>query len=177
MPSKVTIRIRRAFGRDAALLTQISRETFKEAFARDLHEKDLYRYMDENYQESIQKSEIRKPDAIVLLVVAEDTPVGFSMVYPAPPPPCLPGDRAIQLKRFYLFRKYHGTGAANELMCKTLAETATSGYENVWLSCWELNERALSFYRRWQFTDAGRQFFTVGTDVQQDVILTRPAIL
>ena len=177
MPSKITIQIRPAFVRDAGLLTQISRETFKEAFARDLHEKDLYRYMDENYQESIQKSEIREPDSIVLLAVAENTPAGFSMVYPAPPPPCLPGDHTIQLKRFYLFRKYHGIGAANDLMRATLMETAKSGHENVWLSCWELNHRALSFYRKWQFTDAGRQFFTVGTDVQQDVILTRPAKL
>ena len=47
------------------------------------------------------------------------------------------------------------------------------GYHSVWLSSWELNDRANAFYKKWGFKIVGTQKFTVGSDIQSDFILSR----
>jgi ribosomal protein S18 acetylase RimI-like enzyme len=58
-------------------------------------------------------------------------------------------------------------------MQATIEESRSRGYLSVWLSSWELNERANAFYEKWQFKVVGNQKFTVGRDIQNDFILSR----
>jgi ribosomal protein S18 acetylase RimI-like enzyme len=54
-----------------------------------------------------------------------------------------------------------------------LAEALSRGYRSVWLSSWELNHRANSFYKKWKFRIVGRAKFKVGSDIQNDFIFAR----
>ncbi len=55
----------------------------------------------------------------------------------------------------------------------SVKESRSRGYQSVWLSSWELNDRANAFYKKWQFKVVGSQKFTVGSDIQNDFILSR----
>jgi hypothetical protein len=42
---------------------------------------------------------------------------------------------------------------------------------------WERNSRAIAFYEKWKFRVVGEQAFLLGTDVQKDLLMARPAEL
>jgi ribosomal protein S18 acetylase RimI-like enzyme len=54
-----------------------------------------------------------------------------------------------------------------------IEQSRSRGYKTIWLSSWELNDRANAFYKKWGFKVVGSQKFTVGSDVQNDFILSR----
>jgi ribosomal protein S18 acetylase RimI-like enzyme len=58
-------------------------------------------------------------------------------------------------------------------MQASLEDSRFRGYHTVWLSSWEFNDRANAFYKKWQFKVVGREKFTVGSDIQNDFILSR----
>ena len=50
-------------------------------------------------------------------------------------------------------------------------EALGAGYETIWLGVWERNERAIRFYEKWGFREAGTHDFILGNDVQNDLIM------
>lgn len=47
------------------------------------------------------------------------------------------------------------------------------GGRTLWLGVWERNPRAMAFYRKCGFRDAGSHQFVVGTDSQTDRIMVK----
>ena len=50
---------------------------------------------------------------------------------------------------------------------------AELGAQTIWLGVWERNEKAQAFYRRFGFVECGEHVFTVGSDDQRDIIMSR----
>ena len=55
-----------------------------------------------------------------------------------------------------------------------LDEMERRGYDVVWLGVWERNPRAIAFYGKFEFREAGEHVFPVGNDSQRDIVLVRP---
>jgi ribosomal protein S18 acetylase RimI-like enzyme len=68
-------------------------------------------------------------------------------------------------------RALHGSGAAQQLMAGVLAYAAAAGHDGVWLQVWEQNPRAIRFYAKAGFTDAGDATFRIGEQVDRDRVL------
>jgi ribosomal protein S18 acetylase RimI-like enzyme len=56
-------------------------------------------------------------------------------------------------------------------MAAARAAAREFGGQHLWLSVWERNPRALSFYKKEDFVDVGSADFYVGSDRQTDRIL------
>jgi GNAT superfamily N-acetyltransferase len=59
-------------------------------------------------------------------------------------------------------------------MTAALDEARRRGARHLWLTTWDRNQRALSFYRKCGFDVIGATTFTVGNDRQHDLVLSRP---
>ena len=79
-----------------------------------------------------------------------------------------------EIQRLYVRREAQGTGLAHILMRACIDEIARRGSDLAWLGVWEKNPRAIAFYRKFGFTEAGDHVFPVGDDPQRDVIMVRP---
>jgi ribosomal protein S18 acetylase RimI-like enzyme len=51
---------------------------------------------------------------------------------------------------------------------------AQRGCRTAWLGVWERNPRAIAFYRKRGFVEAGEQIFVLGTDHQRDKVFVKP---
>jgi ribosomal protein S18 acetylase RimI-like enzyme len=174
MTSDLPIKIRRARLAEAPMLTSLMRRAFKDAFAHNTRADDLKTHMDSHFALKLQMAELRSPDTDTLLAFFDAHPAGYAQILPRPAPDCVKAEHPVQMQRFYLLKSFWGTQAADELMKACLATLSQSSYSAVWLSCWNRNERALSFYRRWGFSRCGTVPFIVGSDRQTDFILLRP---
>jgi GNAT superfamily N-acetyltransferase len=79
----------------------------------------------------------------------------------------------VELNRFYLVQDWVGQGAGSRLMQACLEEARQTGHDIIWLGVWEKNDRAIAFYRKWDFVEVGRHPFLLGEDLQVDLVMQR----
>lgn len=165
--------IRKAELSDAELLVELGRQSFYEAFATQTDPQDMETHLRRAFNIDEINSELKRGHSLFFIIEIESSPAGYAYLYPKIPPGCITYCDPIQMERFYLRKNYYGQGVGDALMKACLKEAKALGYRSVWLSSWELNDRANSFYKKWQFEIAGRQKFEVGSDVQNDYIFAR----
>lgn len=97
--------------------------------------------------------------------------IGYCKMGPLSLPVETHGRRALELKQMYVRRDYHGQGVAKELMLKFLQWGVSHAAEDLYISCWSENHRALAFYRRFGFEVIGAYTFWVGSHGDDERIL------
>jgi len=184
-PAIEPVTLRRATATDAAALALVGAATFLEAFTWMLPGADIVAHCAKNHTPEAYAAYLAKKDTrITLAVTGVDVPVGYAMLT-APDLPSfdvLPTD--IELKRIYLFSRFRSTATpveglpgvrtAQALMDAAIADARALGSTRLLLGTHEGNERAIGFYRRNGFREAGTRTFTVGTQVCCDLIFAKP---
>jgi diamine N-acetyltransferase len=104
--------------------------------------------------------------------------IGYALLNAGTPPyQLVGGSHSIHIKRFYILEEWTGQKLGDVLMARCLEYVRHSGFETVWLTVWRNNERAIRFYKRWGFRNAGVYDFVVGRDIQEDFLLVRAGLL
>ncbi len=184
-----TIRLRQATGDDAAALALLGGAAFLEAFTWMLPGPDIITFCAQNHTPEAYAHYLALPDTrITLAETFTGAPVGYAMLT-APDLPSfkvLPSD--IELKRIYLLSRFRslrtpvldaagqpvsGLRAGQALMDAALSTAGTLGRTRLLVGTHACNERAIAFYRRNGFVDAGTRTFHVGTQCCCDLILAR----
>lgn len=170
------VSIRRADTSDAARLASLARATFVDTFGRDNTAADMALYTAHAFGEDIQRAELSDSRVIVLIAEQNGEAVGYAMLREGPAPDCVGARDAIEIARLYSVQRLIGSGIGAALMQRCLTEVESRGKDVVWLGVWEHNARAIAFYRRWGFVDAGTQQFVLGRDRQIDRVMFRGVI-
>lgn len=166
--------IRKAGPHDAKRLAKIAEETFRDTFAAMNAAEDMELHCRASYSDAIQGGEIVNPDMLTLLCEQDGNPVGFAQLRWGKPPGFVVADAPGEIQRLYVARDCHGRGVAHDLMSACLDEMASHQCDLVWLGVWEKNSRAIAFYRKFGFQQAGEQVFWLGNDPQRDIVMVRP---
>lgn len=164
--------VRPASAADAQRLQRVALETFEEAFREALPEAVLEAIFAERFTPERFRGELK--DEAFALFIAEDAEgfQGYGVVQADPPPVPLEG-AALELGRLYVRAARHGEGVGEALMDACVAEARRRGARWLWLKVWEDNPRAWAFYRRWGFTEAGREEVRVAGVVLPHRILVK----
>ncbi len=167
------ISIRNAGPTDVDLLVELGKLSFYEAFSEETAPQDLADHLQTAFEVEDIKAQLNNDHSIFIILEIDASAAGYAYLHPETPPDCVKDPDTIQLVRLYLRRKYYGRDVGNTLMKACLEEAVSRGYRSVWLSSWELNHRANSFYKKWEFQIVGRAKFKVGSDIQDDFIFAR----
>ena len=165
--------VRKALSSDADLLIKLGKSCFYEAFSDVTAPEDMQAYLASTFRRSEIEKQLNNVRAIIYIAEIVSDSAGYIYSHPAVTPKCIGDTTAIKLERLYLRKRYFGSGAGDALMQTSINAYRASGYQAVWLSSWELNDRANAFYKKWDFKVVGHQKFTVGSDIQNDLILSR----
>jgi diamine N-acetyltransferase len=170
----LSLTIRRAGPADAAWLAELGERTFRETYAAHNTADDMESYVAAHFGVHRQAAELR--DAAKLTLVAEEDgrAAGYVQLARGAVPASVAGTAPMEVTRFYVDRPWHGRGVAQHLMAAAESAASAEGARTLWLGVWERNERAIAFYRKCGFRDAGTQVFTLGRDRQRDLVLERP---
>ncbi len=168
--------IRRATTRDAAALVQFAERLFRETFGPDNNVRDMEDYVAHAFTVDRQRAAIDSADSMVLVAEHRETLAAYAQLRIADVPATATADASVpsaEIERFYVDPQWHGNGLAADLMSEALREAAGRGARAVWLGVWERNARAIAFYRKAGFVEAGSQTFMLGSDAQRDLIMVR----
>ena len=170
MPS---VTIRPAVLEDAAILADLGARTFRETFETLCSPGDLVAFITATYSETIQRSELADPDRPGLVLELDGVPSGFVQLRLGHREPCVTANRPVELQRIYVLRAFHGGGFGEALMRASVELARAWGADALWLGVWEHNDRALAFYGRWGFCEAGDHVFRIGQQIDRDLILVK----
>ena len=159
---------------DAAELAAFAARTFAEAFAADNDPDDLQAHLSSSYTPEQQAAELADPSMTTILARSQGELLAYAQVRRSSPPSCVTQSAPIELYRFYLDSRAHGSGLAAELMQAVHQVARDFEAHHIWLGVWEQNPRAIAFYEKEQFVDVGNKEYMVGPDRQIDrVLVTR----
>jgi ribosomal protein S18 acetylase RimI-like enzyme len=170
--SRTPLDIRVAGPADAATLTEFAARTFRETYLATCTPADVESYVAEHFAPTRQASELADPTLRTLFTVIDGTLAGYAQLRNGAAPASVPGDRPIEIARFYVDAPWHGRGVAASQMAACL-DTARRDADVVWLGVYQHNTRAVKFYEKSGFRVVGTSSFTMGTDVQDDYLMAR----
>lgn len=173
IPSPEAITIRYANASDNILLAQMGAKTFSDSFAKDNTPENMATYLAASFSPEKQAGELADPNTIFLIAEIAAQPVGYARLKRGPAPECITGQQPIEIVRFYAIQAMIGKGVGARLMQACLEEAARHHCDVIWLDVWEQNPRAIAFYRKWGFVEAGSQTFQLGNDMQHDLLMQR----
>lgn len=169
-------RIRRATPADAATLATLGARLFTEAYGPTHPEPDLTPYLAAAFAVSGLSAALADEDVAILLVEGSDgEPIGYAHTHTrnAPLPEGVGGNRATEIERFYLDRRWHGQGVADALMTACIEVTAAAGADRTYLQVWQEAPRPIAFYRRSGFDVVGSATFRFGARRDEDFLMMR----
>lgn len=167
----MTITYRDATAADAATLDRIFDASFCDTFAHLYRPEDLDSFLSSF---GIDDWEAQLDDSAYAFRIAEadGQAVGYLKLGPLKLP-VQTSRPAILLDQLYILKEYHGVGIAHGLMDWALAEAATRGVEEMYLTVFTENHRARRFYDRYGFIPVGRYDFMVGSHADEDIIMMK----
>ena len=164
------VNIRIATKADAELLLSLSRKTFSQTFAAQNSEADMKAYLAENFSLARIREELKESGTTFLLAFIDEQPAGYAKLTAARNPE-LPQPEQAELARIYVLQKFQGQQIGKALLELSLAFARQAGAAVLWLGVWEHNQKALEFYRKYNFQQFGQHLFMLGSDAQNDLLL------
>ena len=165
--------IRSAGLEDATLLADLAARTFRDAFGPANRPEDLVLHLRTHYTSERMQAELADPGGVTLLAEIAGQLAGYAQLAEQEPPLAL-GPGGLMLHRFYLEQLWIGRGIAGPLMDAVRDVARRRGARYLWLTVWQENPRAVAFYRKCGFVEAGTTTFTVGSDPQVDWVMQGP---
>jgi ribosomal protein S18 acetylase RimI-like enzyme len=157
---------------DAALIADISRQTFYETFSSLNSKVDMDIFMNVQFTKGRLMLEVGKPENIFLLAYADEKVAGYARLREK-------SDKMFQYKptleiaRIYAVSSMIGRGVGRKLMESAIAYARMLQKEIVWLGVWEKNVRAIEFYKKFGFEKFAEHDFILGDDVQKDWLMKK----
>lgn len=169
------MRIRPVLPAEAQDLAILGRRLWRETYAGLIPESNLELHLAETFGREQQAAELADPARRALVVVGDGGALlGYALLRAGRPEQERASFRFVnplEVARFYVDRVLHGTGAAQLLMAAVLDHAVAAGHDGVWLQVWEQNPRAIRFYTKAGFLDAGEASFRIGHQVDRDRVM------
>jgi len=167
--------IRPALPDEAQDLAVLGRRLWRETYGGLIPDSNLKLHLARTFGREQQAAELADPACRTLVIVRDGgVLMGYTLLRAGGPEQKKPSFhfvKPLEVARFYVDRVLHGTGAAQRLMAAALAHAVAAGHDGVWLQVWEQNPRAIRFYAKAGFADAGGATYRIGNQVDRDRLL------
>ncbi|WP_242920851.1 GNAT family N-acetyltransferase [Pontibacter liquoris] len=158
---------------DAELLAELGWRTFYETFAAYNRPEDMAAFRPTMYTPELQTEELCDPETAFVIVEVQEQAVAYVKLNAGKAPDEIRGQKPLQISRLYILHEWTGKGLGDRLMQLCLERARKNGHDVVWLTVWEHNQRAMRFYHKYHFEEAGELTFILGQDVQRDLYMQR----
>ena len=167
------ISFRDATDADADALAAIGRATFLATFGALYKQSDLDLYFAEHHNPAEAAALLADPAVAARFAIHDGEVAGFAVIAPSALPYATPGRRTLELKRFYLLPRLHGSRAADAMIAWVFERAHAGGWDDIALSVFSENARARRFYERHGFLLAGPTTYRVGEQLDAEFIMAR----
>lgn len=152
---------------EAGELAEVAAATFPLACPPSASPDDIAAFIAANLSAAQFAGYLADPARTVLAVRDDGRIIGYALLIQHD------GNAEIELSKFYVLPRWHGSGASTSLMAAVLDWGSASGARALTLGVNQGNERAQAFYRKQGFEITGTRTFDVGWSIENDFVMTR----
>lgn len=167
------IRIREATAADIDVLLALGIQTFRETFEALNSAEDMKRYLDKSFNHAQLTSELAEEGSDFLLAYDGHEPVGYARMRTSHNHENTVDANTLEIERLYVLKSHLGKQVGQRLMQVCVAFARKRNHTSLWLGVWEHNERAIRFYKKWEFEKFGSHVFMLGDDAQTDILMRK----
>ncbi len=167
----LNIDIRRAQKSDLETVAELSRLSFKAAFAAVNTPEDMASYLQQAFAPEVIAGEFSDLNGCFILAECGQELAGYAKLRRDSQEVCISATQTIELERLYTVTELIGRGVGAKLMQEAIRIAREEHCESIWLGVWEHNADAIRFYQRQGFLDVGSHAFILGEDRQIDRIM------
>ena len=165
------IEIKKATISDLEIIQEISKQTFTETFAAMNTPENMVHYVRENFNPEQMTLEINNLESAFYLAVLENETIGYLKINFGNSQTEKQKENTLEIHRIYVLQAFHGKKVGQLLLDEAIKIAKQTGVDWVWLGVWEENHRALQFYSKNGFVEFDQHVFTLGNDIQTDLLM------
>lgn len=163
-----------------AELADVAAHTFPLACPPSVGPDDVAAFIAENLTAARFADYLTDPDRVVLTATEDGSILGYAMMIRGAPTDAdvaraVVARPAVELSKIYVLPEAHGSAVSTALMSAALAHATKLDAACVWLGVNQRNQRAQRFYAKHGFAVTGTKTFRLGTHIEQDYVMVRPA--
>jgi ribosomal protein S18 acetylase RimI-like enzyme len=167
------LKIRKVTLSEAAILLNLSRQTFFDAFAERNNAADMNFYAAKAFTLTKIESELNEPLSRFYFAVVDDETVGYLKINTGAAQNELNEDGGLEVERIYILAKHQGKQFGGILLNFAIQLAKSEDHGSIWLGVWENNYNAIRFYERCGFVKFGSHQFMLGNDEQTDNLMKK----
>ena len=168
---KLNLEIKQAKLPDLEALRVIGRKTFIETFADLNSAENMKQYLDEGFDTEKLTEELSNENSEFYFAVLDEQVIGYLKINMADAQTELESENSLEIERIYILKEFFGKNVGQILLEKALEIARNLKNDYVWLGVWELNARAISFYKKYGFIEFDKHVFILGDDHQTDIMM------
>jgi diamine N-acetyltransferase len=164
------ITIRKVMPVDVPVLSAIAQQTFYDTFNGTCTDNDLKEFLNNTFNEQQLAKEVNSKNEYCFFAEVNGIPAGYiKFMEDYSSLPIVQQWKAIELKRIYVLKEFHGQGIAQKLIDFIINFSIQNEYKVIFLGVWENNIRAQKFYEKFGFVNSGHTHdFPIGSTPQTD---------
>lgn len=168
------ISIRRANNEDAKFISLLGRITFGEAFGHLFRDKnDLLEYYNRTFSVAKMEKGLASPSNKFWIALVDELPVGYAKMKLNSTSEFIDSKNICQLQKIYVLGDFLSMKIGSKMQDLMLHEAKQDGFDEIWLSVWDGNEKAIRFYERNAFNKVGNHNFQIGKENFQFFAMAR----
>ena len=170
----MSIHIRQCTPADAQALSEIGKSTFYETWRPTSTEENIRFYISQTYDELLIKRYLNNGNNNYYVAEEDGKMIGYARLRVSNENPGqLENYKCIELAHLYVRKKYISKKVGAALLLQALKYSADNNFDVIWLSSWEENLRAMTFYKKFGFEVFGKHKFIYGNKIDEDLLMMK----
>lgn len=152
-------------------LQDIAIETFRATYTGTSDDNDMELYITDAFSLPQLQASLTHTDTAYYFLYKGAHIVGYCKIVWGEKPPQLPEENWARLERIYIRQPYWRQGVGTVMLQMITERIQQRQVKNLWLGVWEKNQRAIQFYEKNGFQNAGIIYFPFGNSIDTDFLM------
>jgi ribosomal protein S18 acetylase RimI-like enzyme len=158
---------------DLHTLRDLSCKTYNETFADTNTPSNMKAYLEQAFDINKLCGELSNSYSLFYFLYADGELAGYLKLNESPAQTDIKDILSLEIERIYVAKEFQGKGLGNVLMKKAIETAEIRKKSYVWLGVWEKNQKAILFYKKNGFYEAGTHSFFMGDEEQTDLVMRK----
>jgi ribosomal protein S18 acetylase RimI-like enzyme len=156
---------------DLLVLQAISQQTFTEAFSVENSEENMRKYLNEQLSTEKLLEELVDKNSAFYFARSDNKVIGYLKLNFGQSQTEIKDTLSVEIERIYVLKEFYGKEVGKQLLEMAIQISRQRKADYIWLGVWEHNQKAISFYRKFGFTEFGTHIFKLGNEEQTDIMM------
>ena len=152
-------------------LQKIGRQTFHETFSESNSDENMKNYLENSFSNEKLTKELTDQNSEFYFATLDNEAIGYLKINFGESQTELKDEKSLEIERIYVLKAFHRKKVGQLLYEKAIQIAKDKKSDYIWLGVWEKNHRAISFYRKNDFTEFDKHIFKLGNDEQTDLMM------